>query len=93
MSNYSPFSGRRVAPARIELIEVPWRMRSPTGRILECGIYQNIYGYEARVGYGDNLLVSQFAKDIENARAYVLRFHDDAAKNPKFPDVPNDQAR
>ena len=62
---------------------------APSGRILECGIYKSEFGYEARMGYGENLLASHYAMDIENARAYALRFHDDAAQNPKFSDLPN----
>ena len=84
MSNYSPFKGRRAGPPRLDLIEVAWRMRAPSGRILQCAIYQTDFGFEARMGYGENLLASQYAQDIENARAYALLFHDDAAKNPRF---------
>ena len=34
---------------------------APSGRILECGIYKSEFGYEARMGYGENLLASQYA--------------------------------
>ena len=87
MTGYSPFSGRSRGPARLDLIEVAWRMRAPSGRILECGIYRTDFGYEARMGYGENLLASQYAPDIENARGSALRFHKDASKNPKFSEV------
>jgi hypothetical protein len=36
-------------------VETAWRMRSPTGRILECGIYRTDAGFEARMGYGEQL--------------------------------------
>jgi len=88
MPDYSPFDGMRSAPARLELVEVAWPMRAPSGRILECGVYQTDFGYEARMGYGENLLASQYAQDIENARAYALRFHGDASQNPRFVDIP-----
>jgi len=43
-------------------------MRAPSGRILEDGSYKSEFGYEARMGDGDNLLAFQYAMDIENAR-------------------------
>ena len=60
---------------------------APSGRILECGIYQTDFGYEARMGYGDDLLGSRLGPDIERARVYAARLHFDVAKNPKFSDV------
>jgi hypothetical protein len=57
------------------------------GAFSSAGFYQTDFGYAARTGYGENLLASQYAMDIENARAYALQFHDDAAKNPRFSEV------
>jgi hypothetical protein len=79
VSGYSPFSGRRPGPPRLDLIEVAWRMRAPSGRVLECGIYRTDFGYEARMGYSiDDLL--------------AVNLHDDAARSPKFTDIPNGDA-
>ena len=92
VTDYSPFTGRRISDRpipRLEPVEVAWRMRAPSGRILECRIYQTEFGYEARMGYGENLLASQYAPDIEGARGHAASFHDDAARNTMFSDVPN----
>jgi hypothetical protein len=93
VSGYSPFSGRRPGPPRLDLIEVAWRMRAPSGRVLECGIYRTDFGYEARMGYSiDDLLASHRAADIEGARTHAVNLHDDAARSPKFTDIPNGDA-
>lgn len=85
MTQYSPFLGRvNREPARLELVEVAWRMRAPSGRILECGIYLTAAGFEARMGYGDNLLASQFARTLPIAREHADGFRVATAANPRF---------
>jgi hypothetical protein len=36
--------GAVLAPPRLELVEVAWRMRAPSGCILEDGIYKSEFG-------------------------------------------------
>jgi hypothetical protein len=51
------------------LIETCWELANPQGRVLSCGIYQTDVGLETRAGYGDDLLRSQFAREVGVARA------------------------
>lgn len=66
-------SSRPLRARRLELVEVCWRMRAPSGRILECGIYLTDAGTEVRTGYekADDLLDSHLAVGIASARAYA----------------------
>ena len=51
------------------LLEASWRMKGPSGRVLECGIHRHVAGVEVRCGYGeDDLLRSQTAPEIGTAR-------------------------
>lgn len=61
---------RRPDPApRLELLETPWQLCSPSRRILGCGIYRTDTGIEVRVGYHvDDVLYSQLLPEIESAR-------------------------
>ena len=77
--SYSPFSGRRPNPPRLELVEVAWRMRAPSGRILEDGIYESEFGYEKRMGYGENPLVSQYAMTSRTS----ARMRSDSTTTPR----------
>ena len=55
--------------AQLALVEMCWRMKGPSGRILDCGIYRIETGLEIRCGYGpDDLLRSQHAAEIGTAR-------------------------
>jgi hypothetical protein len=50
-------------------VEISWRMKGPSNRILECAIYRHLAGVEVRCGYGeDDLLRSQTAPEIGTAR-------------------------
>ena len=54
---------------QLRIGETCWRMKGPSGRMLECGIYRVATGLEVRCGYGpDDLLRSQMAPDIGTAR-------------------------
>jgi hypothetical protein len=69
--NYSPFApspGNNQPSAR--LVEICWRLRGPSSKVLECGIYSDAApGPEVRCGYGeDDLLRSQRTADIGTAR-------------------------
>jgi hypothetical protein len=50
------------------LLETCWEMTSPRGRVLTCGVFQTIVGLEVRCGYSDDLIRSQFARELETAR-------------------------
>ena len=52
------------------LLEACWRMKGPSGKVLECGIYRHVaQGVEVRCGYEpDDLIRSQFAPEIGTAR-------------------------
>jgi hypothetical protein len=41
---YSPFSGRRQEPPKLELIEMLWRVVGPSGKTIVCGIYEGAAG-------------------------------------------------
>jgi hypothetical protein len=63
-------------------------MRSPSGRVLECGIYRTAAGLEARMGYGEQLLASQYALDIGTAREAAERFRQAVSENERFEPLP-----
>jgi hypothetical protein len=63
-------------------------MRSPTGRILEYGIYRTDAGLEARMGYGEQLLASQYTSDVDIARATAQVWREALLENPKFQELP-----
>jgi hypothetical protein len=54
----------------LTLLELCWRMKAPSGRVLECSICRTAApGLEVRCGYGeDDLLRSQVAPEIGSAR-------------------------
>ncbi|MEO8755990.1 MAG: hypothetical protein ABI624_25305 [Casimicrobiaceae bacterium] len=64
---YSPFAKQETARPKLELQQVCWRMRAPSGRVLTCGIYLTDYGFEVRCGYGEDLLFSRRVKDVPAA--------------------------
>ena len=58
--------------ARLDLIEVCWRVVGPSEKVIECGIYQTDVGLDVRVGYTiEHLIRSQFAVQIGAAREIV----------------------
>lgn len=53
-----------------QLVETCWRMKGPSGRLLECGIYRDVApGFDVRCGYGDELMQSKRAGSMELAHA------------------------
>jgi hypothetical protein len=72
-------------PSPLVLVETCWRMQSPSGKILQCGIYRTPYGYEARMGYGDpHLIASQYCLTIELAREYAENFRVMVVEHSRF---------
>ena len=70
-ANYSPFGPPRGKDGpTLRLVRACWRMRGPSGKVLECGIYRTQGpGVEVRCGYGaDDLLRSQRTAEIGRAR-------------------------
>ena len=57
----------------ITLLETCWKLRSPRGRVLTCGVFRTIAGLEVRCSYAqDDLIRSQYAPAIETARAIAM---------------------
>jgi hypothetical protein len=51
-------------------IDLCWRMRAPTGRLLMCGLYQTADGLELRAGYaGDDPM---WAEAVPSKEAGVM---------------------
>jgi hypothetical protein len=88
VTDYTPFNGGRVSERplpRLELVELAWRMRAPSGRILECGIYLTDAGFEVRMGYSINdPLATQYALTLDLARRNAETFREATEANPKF---------
>ncbi len=58
------------APPRLELLERCWRLRTVVGgQEVVCGIFQTDAGLEVRAGFRDDLLQSQRAIGMAEARA------------------------
>ena len=70
MMDFDPYSSHwRENVPPMTLIEESWKMTSPRGRVLTCGVFQTIAGLEVRCGYSDDDLIrSQFARELETAR-------------------------
>jgi len=62
------------------LLETCWRMKSPRGRVLTCGVFRTIAGFEVRCSYSDDDLIrSQYAVEIEVARSLAAQWKAAAA--------------
>ena len=65
------------APARLELLETYWRFRGPSGRVLDCSVYQTNAGLEVRAGYGlGDVLYLMRAIDEADARERAARLRE-----------------
>ena len=63
---------------RLTLLEAQWRVRTPYGRILSCGIYQSATsGVEVLAGCDGLLFCSQHTWTIESARALAHAWLDE----------------
>jgi hypothetical protein len=65
MTNYSPFSGRRVASTSPRLSRSLWTMRSSIGKEIVAGIYDVATGRELRITLGEHLLESQLSRTAD----------------------------
>jgi hypothetical protein len=72
---------------RLDLIDVCWRAFSPTGKVIECGIYRTDAGLEVRCGYGVELMRSQYALALGPARE-IAESWKRAAIDKGFTEVP-----
>ena len=89
MSTWDERMTPRPRPApRLERLETCWRARSPTGRVLECGLYRTDAGLEVRMGYGEQLLASRYRADVEIAHATAELWRQAALENPRFEELP-----
>jgi hypothetical protein len=68
-----------------------WRMRAPSGKVLTCGVYRTAAGFEARMGYGEQLVASHFSRDVEIARENAEGFRQAMLLNPKFEELPRQE--
>jgi len=95
VTDYTPFTGQRAGDRqlpRLELVEIAWRMRAPSGRILECGIYLTDAGFEVRVGYSIyDPLATQYALTLDLARRNAETFRLATTANPRFEPLPGDE--
>lgn len=66
----------RTDPAAPDLVELVWRVRGPSGKVLTCGIYRTTApGLEVRVGYSlDDILKTVLAPDVDVARAHAAEW-------------------
>lgn len=80
----APRGAERLPPLR--LLETCWRLRSPRGRVITCGIYQTTApGLEVRAGYGvDDLLRSQRTPGIGAARELADEWRETALAKSGF---------
>jgi hypothetical protein len=61
--------GRSADPPAPELVELCWRMKGPSDKVLQCGIYRSAApGVEVRAGYGDDLQRSERVRRSNQAR-------------------------
>jgi hypothetical protein len=81
------FRKRQVREPLLELIEVRWRMKGPSRRVLECGIYRTDAGLEVRAGYGEDLLQSRIAVDIGSARDLAEVWRETVVAKGGFVDI------
>jgi hypothetical protein len=74
---------------RLDLLEVCWRMRGPSGKVLACGIYQTDGVFEVRVSYpNDDLLRSVYATDIDTARELAKAWKQLVLAKGNFTELP-----
>lgn len=64
------FAPRPPVGPTLKLLETCWRVRTPSGRVVSCGIYaDNAPGLEVRAGFSEeDLLKSQRSAEIGSAR-------------------------
>jgi hypothetical protein len=75
-ARYTSFGGTQpVREPFFELVEPCWRMKGPSRREFQCGIYRTeAPGFEVRAGYGEDLINSQLVRDIGAARALAAQW-------------------
>lgn len=76
---------------RLEPLEPCWRMKGPSGKVLQCGVYRIATGLEVRCGYGeDDLLRSQLAPEIGTARDVAEQWRQAVIAKGGFVELRND---
>jgi hypothetical protein len=76
------------APARLELLETYWRFRGPSGRVLECAVYQTNGGLEVRAGYGpEDALYTMRVIDEADARERAARLREAVTEAEGFDEL------
>jgi hypothetical protein len=71
-----------------EFIETAWRIRVPSGQVLECGIYSSQMSFEARIGYEEKRLVSQSSYDLATVREAAESFRVRTLAKDGYAEVP-----
>ena len=71
-----------------DLLETVWRIRVPTGLILECGIYRTASGFEARIGYEEKRLASQSSPDLSTVRETAETFRRQTLTHDGYEQLP-----
>jgi hypothetical protein len=70
------FRRRPTREPLLELVEMQWRMKGPSRRVLECGIYRTDAGIEVRSGYGEDLLKSEVVLTVAKGRELATEWRD-----------------
>ena len=84
----APRSHETASPPR--LLETCWRVKTPSGRIVSCGIYaDSAPGLEVRAGFGEeDLLKSQRTAEIGTARELADEWRQAVLAKGGFTDIP-----
>jgi len=64
---------RKRAP-ELTLLETCWQMKSPSGRVLTCGVFRTVAGLEVRCGYGHDLIRSQYVSEVGAGRTLATNW-------------------
>jgi hypothetical protein len=75
---------------RLELLETCWKLRTPKGRLLTCGIYRtDVPGLEVRAGFSDeDLIRSDRSAEICSAREIAAAWKQAVLAKGGFSEVP-----
>jgi hypothetical protein len=77
----------------LKQLEIYWRMRAPSGRVVTCGIYRTDGpGVEVRAGFSeDDLLRSQRTPEIGSAREFAEEWRQAVLAKGGFVDAGDEQ--
>ena len=90
MSTWEEGFLRRIPPeSRLELLEVCWRFRSPTGRVLECRLYAVATAVEVRAAFSEEDVVRTHRTiNVSTARELAAEWRQALVKDGVFRELP-----